>query len=252
MRRLLIAPALLIAVLFWTFSASASAQDDPNDILRTLIPEGEPGDLDLTEEDERFLQFVELFGANTDVADFGDGSKLTGPCGGQAFSYNADGELIDAAFDNGDDDPPVDLFDSTSSEPVQAFTSDNPFLVDSNGVVTYFGFYPFDGDGPLDHVWEITTEGISLDSGGDPNTGRDNRNAGVVDLAEQLPVDLAFKARIEGNIMSNLAPCFGEGHVEFQGGFPLTTIPGAVGAAALLGGIFGLLFNARPAITWKE
>ncbi len=255
MRRIGFASLIVLGLLSLTFSSAVAAQGDsgdPNDILTTLIPPGEPGDLDIDEEDARFLEFVELFGENTDVADFGTGSKLTGPCGGQAFSYDGDGVLIDAAFDNGDDAPPVDLLESSPDSPVQAFTAGNPFRVASDGVVVYFGFYPRVGDGPLDHVWEITTEGISLDSGGDPNTGRNNRNAGIVDLAEQLPFDLAFKARIEGNIMSNLAPCFGEGHVEFEGAFPLATVPGAVGTVTLLGGIFGLLFNARPAITWKE
>ena len=99
--------------------------------------------------------------------------------------------------------------------------------------------------------WSITTEGISLDSGGDDNPNGNNRNTGVIDLAEQLPFGFSFKAKVQADIESDLPPCFGEGHVEFEGPNPLTSVPGIVGGLGLLGGIFGLLFNARPAVTYK-
>lgn len=228
-----------------------AAQDDPNDVLRELIPEGAPGEFDLVEEDERFGRLVSEFGESTSVADFGDGSQLTGPCGGHALSYNADGELIDAAFDAGDDGPPIDIMAASEGEAAQAFTSSNPFRVDTGGVVAYFGFYPREGDGPRDHIWEIVTEGLSLDSGGDPNSNGNNRNAGIVDLAEELPLRFSAKGRVEGSIISDLTPCFGSGFVQFEGPFPLATLPGAAGGLAALVGVFGLLFNSRPAVTWK-
>lgn len=237
----IIALSLGIAV-----STGAGAQDSPSDDIPQTLPPGDPGDLDLTEEDERFGRLVEEFGASTDVADFGDESMLTGPCGGQAFSYDADGNLIDAIIDVGDDSPPFDLLDGG-----QAATASNPFKVDSDGVVNYFGFYPRTGEGPRNHEWEITTGGISLDKGGDDNPNGNNRNAGSVNLGDELPIGLSFKTKIEGSISSDLAPCFGQGHVEFQGPFPIGTAPGIAGGVAILGGIFGLLFNARPAVTWK-
>jgi hypothetical protein len=236
-----IALALGIAV-----SATASAQDSPSPDIPQSIPPGDPGDFDLTEEDERFGRLVEEFGESTDIADFGDGSTLTGPCGGQAFSYDADGQLIDAMIDVGDDGPPIDMVGGG-----QAATASNPFKVDSQGTVNYFGFYPRVGDGPRDHMWEITTGDISLDFGGDANPNGNNRNAGSVNLGDELPFGLSFKTKIEGSIMSDLDPCFGQGHIAFEGPFPPATIPGAVGGAAILAGIFGLLFNARPAVTWK-
>lgn len=251
MRRLVLVGFTLVLASLWVSAPAGSAQDDPNDLLRALVPEGDPGEFDIDEEDARFLQFVEVFGASTEVADFGDGSQLTGPCGGHAFSYDGDGQLIDAAFDAGDDAPPIDLTNSGPGVPQQAFTSSNPFKVDTAGVVLYFGFYPLEGEGPRDHRWTIKTEGISLDSGGDPNPNGKNRNAGIVDLGKELPFGFSFKAKVEGEIMSDLAPCFGKGHVDFQGPFPLATVPGAVGTVTLLGGLFGLLFNSRPAITWK-
>jgi hypothetical protein len=219
---------------------------DPLDAIREQVPEGEPGEFDLTEADERFGRLVRDFGDTTDV-DVGTGSALTGPCGGIAMSYDSDGELIDAALDAGGPAPPVDVLDGG-----QAFTSGNPFEVDTRGVVAYYGFMPQRGEGPMDHTWEIRTQGVSLDEGGDPNNAGNNRNAGIVDLAENLPFAFSFDAQIEGELTSeNLRPCAGEGHVRFLGGFPLATVPGIVGTVTLLGGVFGLLFNARPAVTWK-
>jgi hypothetical protein len=50
------------------------------------------------------------------------------------WSYDGDGKLLDAAADLGDDSPPIDLLDKK-----QAFTSGNPFKVDTRGVVVYYG-----------------------------------------------------------------------------------------------------------------
>lgn len=226
--------------------AAPPISDDALDQIRGLIPEGEPGEYDLDEADMLYEQLVSLTNTSAEVADFGDGSKLEGPCGGFAFSYDSDGRRIDAAFDAGDDAPPIDLLTGE-----QAFTASNPFQVDTRGVVVYFGFAPRSGEGPLDHRWEITTSGISVDSGGDPNTSGNNRNAGIVDLAEDLPVKFSAVVRVEGRMDSaNLAPCVGQGHVEFIGN-GLTDPVGIAGLALLGGGLFGLLFNARPAKTWK-
>lgn len=232
--------------------APVAAQDDGSsldqdalDALRALIPEGEPGEYDITEGDAMFEQILETVGST--VEDFGEGSKLTGPCGGFAYSYDGDGELLDAAADFGDDRAPVDLLDGS-----QAFTSGNRFKVDTRGVVVYYGFSPRDGDGPRDHRWTIKTSGISVDSGGDPNADGKNRNSGLIDLADQLPFSFSANVRVTGNMTSaNLAECVGEGHVEFVGNGVLDPV-GIGGLVLLGGGLVGLLFNARPARTWKE
>lgn len=244
--RSVIVAAAAIAVLTTSPVGAVHAQDDELDELRDLVPEGFPGKYDLTEADAEFQELVEAYGRIAETSDFGDGSELTGPCGGYAYSYDGDGNLIDAAMDLGDDGPPVDLLDGG-----QAFTSGNPFEVDTRGVVTYFGFSPRSGDGPLDHRWEIVTSGISIDSGGDPNPEAKNRNAGLVDLDRDLPVKFTAKVRVEGDMQSrNLPTCTGQGHVKFLGNG--LTDPVGLGALALLGGgLFGLLFNARPARTWK-
>jgi hypothetical protein len=212
--RAVVAAGAALGALALCSAAFAQSSPDPNDGLRALVPEGEPGDLDVTEGDALFRRIASEVGQSTEVADFGDGSELTGPCGGFAFSYDGDGKLIDAAADLGDASGPIDLLENK-----QAFTSGNPFKVDTRGVVAYFGFAPQSGDGPRDHNWTIT---------------------------------FSFKTKVSGELVSqNLAPCTGKGWVEFDGGFPLTTVPGAVGGVLLLGGLVGLLFNSRPAMTWK-
>lgn len=249
-RRALIVGSVVFLGL--SFSVGAIAQDDSEpddpalDAIRATIPDGFPGEYDLTEADEEFKQLVVLYGESTAVADFGSGSELTGTCGGFAYSYGEDGVLIDAAMDVGDNDPPVDLFEGG-----QAFTSSNPFQVDTRGVVTYFGFFPEEGDGPEDHRWYIKTAGISLDEGGDPNPQLKNRNVGIVDLDEDLPVKFSAIVRVEGEMTTqNIGTCSGEGHVEFIGN-GLNDPVGWVALLLLGGGFFGLLFNSRPALTYK-
>lgn len=224
--------------------------------LRDEIPEGFPGKYDLTEANARYRAYASAYGESTEVADFGDGSELSGPCAGYAYSYDSDGELIDAAMDIGTDDPPFDLLDAGFG---QAFTSGNPFKVDTNGVVLYYGSMPEEPPGPYDHRWKIKTSGISLDSGGDPNPNGKNIATGLVDLAEDLPVKFNAKAQVEGEIRpdvgdevaetSTVGPCFGKGHVEFVA--TGVTPAQVAGIAALAGGILGLLFNARPAMTFR-
>ena len=216
----------------------------PLDELEALDPTNE--DFNIEDAEAEFAELAALVAASTDVGDFGGGSSLTGPCGGFAFSYNEAGERIDAAIDLGDGGPPIDLISGG-----QAFTSGNPFKVDTQGVVTYFGFMPQTGDGPMKHSWSIKTSGVSIDSGGHPNDAGNNRNAGIVNLKDDLPIKFSAKVQISGSLTSeNLAECAGEGYVEFQGDGLVGPL-GLLGLALLGGGIVGLLFNARPAMTYK-
>lgn len=248
MPKLLLGAGLVVTCVVLSLSSGGvtRAQDQDLDELRELIPEGTPGEYDLDEADVLFHALAEAYGRVAQTTDFGDGSSLTGPCGGWAFSYDEDGSLIDAAFDAGDGAAPVDIFDGG-----QAFTSGNPFEVDTRGAVVYYGFAPQRGDGPIDHRWEIVTGGISIDSGGDPNPNAKNRNTGLVDLGEDLPVKFTAKVKVEGEMTSqNLAPCSGNGHVKFRGN-GLTDPVGLAALALLGGGFLGLLFNSRPAMTYK-
>ncbi len=199
----------------------------------------------------------------------GSGSALKGPCMGQAWSFDADGRPLDVAFDWNRELPPVKYSSDPGEPPVQAFTADDPFQVHVDGAVIYTGVAggAADGTGPWEHDWFINMRflgfaGTNVDSGGDPNSNYENRNAGAVNLNEDVPEP----AKINGLIAVNgqmdapgtgngTAPgdqndnpflCVGAGFVETTGGIPLS----APGAALVLLSTAGLVFNARPAKTF--
>lgn len=175
-----------------------------------------------------------------------DTSKLTGPCGGFAYSYDGEGALIDAAYDAGDDNPPQDLIDGG-----QAFTRSNRFLIDTGGRVTYFGFAPLSGPGPQDHEYSLEVAGITVASGGDPNTNEKNRNAGTIDIGEEMPFELSLAFEAGGTLQAPGFPgCAGQGHVELDGN-GLASPVGVVGLTLTALGLIGLFF-ARPARTWRQ
>lgn len=197
----------------------------------------------------------------------GSGSALEGPCMGQAWSYDSDGQPLDVAFDWNRADPPYSYEDDGTL--VQAFTADDPFRVDVDGAVIYTGIAGGfeNGTGPWEHDWFIAANflgftGSNIDAGGDPNSNYENRNAGAVNFNEDLPQ----AAKISGLVAANgqmEAPgtgngtvsgdqnsvrflCVGSGFAEFEGGIPIT----APGVALLFLGTVGMLFNARPARTF--
>lgn len=221
--------------------SAALAQDDgAND---AGIPSTNPGELD---QDAAEAEFDRLAAAVAAPGSTSTSSSLTGPCGGFAYSYDGDGVLIDAAMDLGDESPPIDAFGGG-----QAFTSDNPFLVAADGQVVYFGFAPRSGAGPENHTYSLTVAGITVADGGDPNTNAKNRNAGVIDLADELPFSFSLKVKAGGEMKSDtLPPCNGEGFVELQGD-GLASPVGLASIGVLGIGLLGLLFNARPARTWR-
>jgi len=182
----------------------------------------------------------------------GGGSKLAGDCMGMAMSFDDKGQLLDIAADLRPDDAPLDMIETREQGvPVQAFTKDNPFQVNVDGFVAYVGKAGNFGAGPLNHKWKITTFGSELDSGGDPNPQLKNRNAGGVNLKDDLPAPLKMNGlwKIEGELHSqNGISCDGSGYFETTGGRPIAQ---AVGVAFIVGAGLGALFNARPAKTWK-
>lgn len=234
----------------WTVGAAAAtaiaalgigsavvAQDDAG------IPPSNPGEFDPDSGQAEFDRLVTTVSPPTEP---GRSSALTGPCGGFAYSYDGDGVLIDAAMDAGDDAPPIDVFGGG-----QAFTSDNPFLVAADGQVVYYGFAPREGDGPQDHTYSLSVAGITVADGGDPNPNLKNRNAGVIDLGDELPFSLTLKVEAGGTMESaNLPSCDGSGFVEIRGGG--LADPLGLASIGVLGlGLVGLLFTARPARTWR-
>jgi len=71
-----------------------------------------------------------------------------------------------------------------------------------------------------------------------------------VNLKEDLPFSFSAMVKVSGQLTSDLTPCAGEGYVQFEG-------DGLLGPMGLLGlgfgalGILGLLFNSRPAYTFR-
>lgn len=217
---------------------------------------------------EEFLARVDPEGDGFDLEE--EGAVLIGPCGGVAISYDSHGNSIDAVVDLGDDDPPVDIYGEA------ALTAGNPLRVDSGGHVAYFGF-TLDHPGLTlgafhNHRWEVVVMEVAADDGGDPNPQDKNRNAGLVGLFDTLPFQFRAKVKAQGvfvdgwgnadlpaysaddvqTAFAGHTVCFGEGWVEFVGeGFPLFTIPGALAGALALAGFSGVLFNARPALSWR-
>ncbi len=135
-----------------------------------------------------------------------------------------------------------------------------------------------------DHSWAMYIMGISADTGGDPNQRDKNRNAGVVELGKILgdvdagPIDLTeLRAKIKArgaivdlyatSLAGNPLPedvdkdnifgiaamreyCYGEGWVEFIGSGPPMTAT-AIASVLAAAGFAGLLFNVRPAQSWR-
>jgi hypothetical protein len=213
------------------------------DDIVALVPDDTEG---ISDEDAGAV-IDQMFAIASSVAPSSgdDSSALTGPCGGFAFSFDGDGELIDAAFDLGDDQPPQDLLGGG-----QAFTDGNPFTVDTDGRVEYLGFAPQSGPGPMDHTWNLSVGSVDVASGGDPNSNAKNRNAGVIDMDEELPFPLTFKTPAAGEMTAPDFPgCDGKGVVEINGN-GLLDPAGIVGMALTAIGLMGL-FVARPARTWR-
>ena len=264
---------------FITADAVAQWEDRNGDHIPDMPVEGPEGDLPVgiagiwddaigATTAEEFIARVDPSGTGFDLED--EGAALLGPCGGAAISYDAHGDSLDAAVDLGDGNPPVDIYGEA------AFTAGNPFRVDSGGMVAYFGFTLDHPDLTLgafhDHRWEVVIMGISADEGGDPNPQDKNRNAGLMELGDLLPFQFQMKAKVQGvfvdkwgstdlpeytaddvaAVFAGHAVCFGEGWVEFVGdSYPLFTLPGALASALALAGFSGVLFNARPALSWR-
>ena len=249
------------------------------------LPPGESGIWDdtvgaLTEEE--FFARIDPGSAPFDLDD--EGSVMQGPCGGVAIAYDSEGLSIDAVVDFADDDPARDVYSGG-----QAFIASNPFRVDPTGTVAYFGFTTESSElsqaGSVagvdygeprisfhDHQWEIMVMDVAADFGGDPNAFDKNRNAGLVELGEELPVPFRATVKARGGIIDLWGPdrlpdfdedniasvaggrgfCFGEGWVQFVGDeFPVFTVAGALATALAAAGFAGLLFNARPAQSWR-
>jgi len=187
------------------------------------------------------------------------GSSLTGPCKGVVIAYDSSGMSVDAMFDTGGAGPLMDIYGN------QKMTRANPLKVDTRGVLVYFG-----SSQPAtfhNHRWFLKAAGIFKDDGGDPNQNDENRNAGSVDFGSLLPFSFTALVEADGAWVDEWGPselpemaagayptpnCVGHGWVKFVGPSPLTTPVGMISVLLAAAGFTGVLFNARPALSWKE
>jgi hypothetical protein len=282
------AMAQQVAVIDISGFVPADFQDVNGDGVPDLgdLPPGERGIWDDTVGAKTPEEFFTQIDPGSEPFDFDDeNSIMQGPCGGVAISYDSEGMSIDAVIDFADDEPAIDVYTGE-----QAFTASNPFRFDTTGTVAYFGFTTEEGSGLStagsipgvdygeaqiafhDHQWEILVSDVSGDFGGDPNALDKNRNAGLLELGEELPFPFRAKLKARGAIIDlwgaerlpdfdkdNIAAiagasayCYGEGWVEAVGDeFPLFTAAGALATALALAGFSGIVFNARPAQSWR-
>jgi hypothetical protein len=232
--------------------------DDGIPDFKEVPPEGVAGiwDDQVGEvEDEAFIAAVDPTGAGFDTDD--EGASLTGPCKGVAISYDSEGTSVDAMFDTGGADGPRDVFGNLKG------TKGNPMEVDTGGTLLYFG-----SSQPAtfhNHQWFLKAQGIFKDNGGDPNPRDKNRNAGAVDFGSLLPFEFTAIVKAKGAWVDEYGPeelpemasypapnCVGEIWVKFVGPNPLLTPPGILAMLLAAAGFTGVLFNARPALSWRE
>jgi hypothetical protein len=144
-------------------------------------------------------------------------------------------------------------------------TKSNPLKVDTRGVLVYFG--SSQPETFHNHRWFLKAVGVFKDHGGDPNQRDKNRNAGSVDFGSLLPFPFtalveASGAWVDGWGATELPEmeagsyptpnCVGHGWVKFVGPSPFLTPPGILATLLVAAGFTGVLFNARPALSWKE
>lgn len=217
-------------------ASPAMAQEAPADTNGDGIPDiGSAGEDGWTFEVGTVV-FNQSVPADSDLS--GSGSKLTGPCTGVAISYDSDGQSIDGAFDTGGPGAPSG-FDGE-----QAFTSGNPYKVDTGGFVVWYGFY----NGAItSNTWDLSLQGFEVISGGDDNPLGDNDGSGTIDF----PLDFTGLITASGNFNPDGAEnCAGSGWVEFVSDTnPILTAPGLVATGFMVIGGIGLIFNARPRFT---
>lgn len=223
--------------------------------FKEVPPEGIAGIWDDSVGEVDDQAFLDAVGSGSfDTGD--EGSSLTGPCKGVAISYDANGNSVDAIIDRGGPEPMIDVFGN------QKMTKGNPFEVDTRGTLLYFG--SSQPDTFYDHRWYLKAKGVFKDDGGDPNPRDKNRNAGSVDFSI-LPFPFTALVVAEGVWVDGWGPadlpdqetypepnCIGRGWVKFVGPNPFLTAPGILATLFAAAGFTGVLFNARPALSWRE
>lgn len=132
----------------------------------------------------------------------------------------------------------------TANGPGAGGTSDDPFVVDWDGSVHYYGTSP---QALMDHSWHIDVFMIPTPlRDGDPNTAGDTDGEDTVGVAENAPFALAGLFYVSGEITSPDGSCSGSAWFKIDEN-PFTTIPfWAAVAVTLLAIVF--LWYSQPSV----
>lgn len=164
-------------------------------------------------------------------------SSLSG-CSGTVTSYDAAGRVLDAA--SARDGVLTDERDGG-----QAFTADNPFVVDHGGSVVYQGT----SDAVItDHHWKLTLLGVPVATGGSANASRTTSADGRFEFGAYSPIAFTGLIRVAGRVSGQGGSCTGDGFIQVQGD-PATSPVVLLGGASLLAGIACLFWSLPRAGT---
>lgn len=152
------------------------------------------------------------------------GARVSGGCTGSATSFDGDGAAL-----------------SRIEAPGRGGTSDDPFVVDPDGTVTYEGSTPV---ALHDHSWSIEVMGITVKTGGSSNGEDLTTSTSEVDVDDYLPVPVVGLFKVDGSISAGEGSCDGGMWVKVTGS-PVGTVPWLVGVVATVGGAAAI---AGPAV----
>lgn len=146
-------------------------------------------------------------------------AQLKGGCAGSATSLDADGNKLDEA-----------------SAPGSGGTKSDPFLVDTDGTITYEGTTPTVFH---NHSWHVDVSGVEVKSGGSKNGTNQSGTDGEVKVDDYIPVSAVGLYKGTGGISADEGSCDGSVWVKVVGS-PVGTVAWVAGAAASVIGGAGL------------
>jgi hypothetical protein len=116
---------------------------------------------------------------------------------------------------------------------------DHPFLVDYDGGVHYSGS---SNSVIKNHHWSVNVFGITVKTGGSPNTSGDQTSTGDVKVSDYLPFRFAGVYLVGGSISGTGGSCQGNMWVKLAGS-PVGTVPWVAGLVFTGFGLVGLFVS---------
>ena len=152
-----------------------------------------------------------------------DAAQLNGGCSGSATSLDGDGNELDEV-----------------SGPGPGGTKSDPFLVDTDGTISYQGSTPAIFH---NHKWHVDVLGITVKSGGSKNGSNQSDTSGDVDVDDYVPISAVGLFKASGGIDADEGSCDGSVWVKVVGS-PVGTVGWIAGVAASVIGGAGLVSTA--------